>query len=208
MLNFLIAACLCGFIASAPVGPVNIQLANHCFAKRRRGIIYFLAGVIIVDLAYVALAFWSYFFLESSFQLDFGRAESIISGGLIMALGLYFLWKNQQRLNSNKTAALQLYRKAWQYFAEGFLLCASNLMLFMLWFFIAGIFEQYQMPVTSSSALLSLLVGIFIGDLLWFWLLLTWLHKKREQMNPRQTYRLQKLLAISLVLFGLFTACR
>ncbi len=198
---------ICGFIASAPVGPVNLWTAHWLLSRGRKTVIWFLAGVILVDLIYVFLGFWSYFFLSLDSVFQGGKGWEIAGGIFIMLVGFYSLAKNQKKATQpqpDHPSALQ----PWKAFLTGALLCASNSMLFIMWFFIAGVYDSYALAADHVLSLSAVLLGVLVGDLLWFGAFVRLLEKGLTRLRPINLNRLQNLIAISLVLFGLFTACR
>ncbi|GAB4398802.1 MAG: hypothetical protein OHK0053_18050 [Microscillaceae bacterium] len=202
-MTILLAAVLAGFIASAPVGPVNLWIVYRLLQNRQAPVMAFVWGVMVVDLGYVALGFGTYFFVSSQWFIDKGWH---IAGGLLMtAIGLISLFKNQQRV---KNTSATLAREAGQFFLTGLLLCASNVALSVLWFFIASLFEYYQLHILNYGHLLWVLVGVLAGDCLWFYGYVYAIRRGSRALTGLSAQRLQQLVAIAFILFGLFTACR
>lgn len=189
-----------------PVGPVNLWVAYSLLNQGKRAVFWFLCGVIVSDLAYVTFAFLSYFFWSSENGLfDLGKNWTILSGLFVMVLGIFFLVKNQSKI---ETITQKVSPKAdAKNFLTGLVLCASNAMLFVMWIFFAGIFASYGLILTNSWLVIWVVLGVLIGDILWFVAFVKVLEKGKTRISPSFNYRLQKILAIALVIFGLFTAC-
>lgn len=195
------------FLASAPVGPVNLYLAQTLLMQGKKNAWLFVIGVIISDLVYIFLGFWTFFFISDKSIFNFSAIWHVLTGLVIMALGFVSLLKKQQQIKQQDFKPLP---KSIPYtaFFTGLVLCASNVMLFVLWLFIAGLFDTYGFIPQNYFHLFLILLGSLIGDLVWFGLFIHYAKKGMSYLKPNHTYQLQKIIAISLVLFGLFTACR
>ncbi len=198
---------LSGFIASAPVGPVNLWTAHLMLNRGRFLTRWFVLGVILADMIYITTAISTYYFWPEASYLSLNGWEQILGGLFIMAIGLFSLIKNQKKIQRSDFNGGSGWAPIKSFFT-GLLICGSNSMLLLLWLFIAGIFRYYGIEIHSVSELLILLGGILLGDLLWFGGFMEMIHRGRTLIRPIHINRLQKIIAISLVLFGLFTACR
>ncbi len=197
---------IAGFVASSPPGPVNLWIASAVLKNPSGKVKYFVYGVILADLAYIALSFFFYFFFLTSTDFEIDKPWTILSGLLIAFIGLVGLIKNNQKIKNNPDKVV--YKQAFSYFFTGLLICASNLMLFIFWLFIANSMESYNLEITDPIQFVSFLGGIFIGDILWFFIFIWFVKKSSSHFKPQNLYRLQKIIAISIIIFGLFTACK
>lgn len=205
-LLFLVSL-IVGFTASAPIGPVNLWAGQLLISRGRKYVQWFLLGVILVDLTYVFLGFWSYFFLTGDGYLPFGKTWEIIGGIFIMMIGLASLAKNQKKAKENKLYR-QTHFQPLKVLFTGAALCASNAMLFIMWFFIAKTYAAYGLVSNTPLRLTIVLMGVLVGDVVWFSFFVRLVKKGLTKLRPININRLQKLIAVSLILFGLFTACR
>ncbi|NJL13595.1 MAG: LysE family transporter [Microscillaceae bacterium] len=202
-MTILLAAVLAGFVASAPVGPVNLWIVYRLLQNRQAPVMAFVWGVMLVDLGYVALGFSTYFFVSSHWAIDKGWH---IAGGLLMTgIGLISLFKNQQRIKKTSVSRVP---EAGKFFLTGLLLCASNVALSVLWFFIAGLFAYYQLVILHYWHLFWVLAGVLAGDCLWFYAYVYAIRRGSRALRGVSARRIQQLVALAFILFGLFTACR
>lgn len=208
LIYIFLSSLIFGFIASAPIGPVNLWTADLLIREGRNQVKWFLIGVILIDLTYVFLGFWSFFFLSDSETIFRASGWEIAGGIFIMMIGFYSLMKNQSKAHQPNFSAPKKSTGPWGAFFTGAFLCASNSMLFIMWLFIAGVYESYGLGIQRPSGLGFVLFGVLIGDIIWFYLFVRLLEAGLTRIKPINMRRLQNLIAISLVLFGLFTACK
>ncbi len=204
-ITLLFAAIFAGFVASVPVGPVNLWIAHKLLQNRYAPVIFFVFGVIVIDLLYVSAGFVAYFFVAES--INIGKFWHILGGLLMTGIGLMSLVKNRKKIKEDTSYPAPQYQKL-RFFLIGILLCASNVALSVLWFFIAGLFDYYQLAISNTSHLITVIVGVAIGDLIWFYAYIFGLKKGSRLLPTLSTSRLQTLIALALIVFGLFTACR
>ncbi len=204
-LTLLFASIFAGFVASVPVGPVNLWIAHRLLQNRYAPVLFFAFGVIIIDLMYVSAGFVAYFFVAES--INIGKIWHILGGLLMTGIGLMSLVKNRKKIKEDTSYPAPHYQKL-RFFLIGILLCASNVALSVLWFFIAGLFDYYQLAIKSTSHLVVVVLGVALGDLIWFYAYIFGLQQGSRLLPTISTNRLQTLVALALIVFGLFTACR
>lgn len=203
LVSFLVIGLISGFIASAPPGPVNLYLTQILLEKGKKATDKFIWGVILADLVYVVLGLSAYFFWSKNEWFNWGKPQEILAGLVIMGVGLWSLWKNQKKLEESNSS-----KKSTSSFWLGILICGSNSLLFVLWFFIASIYDEYGFAIQNNYQFSFALLGIFMGDLVWFYGYSYLAQKGLAFLKNTHLQKMQTLIAISLILFGLFTACR
>lgn len=204
---FLISI-LSGFVASMPIGPVNLWITQSAMTNRYQSITYFVVGVILADLVYVSLAFSSYFFwFQTDLMGGYDRLLGFVGGLIIMSVGIFNIIRNNKKVkNSFQNSSLKIQKYA--SFFTGLFLTISNAMVFVFWFFIAGVFESNALLVVNLGSLFLVVLGVMLGDTIWF-ALFTYLLKKGVAKIPQGSLaKMRLILAISLIIFGLFTACK
>ncbi len=204
-LSLFFAALLAGFVASVPVGPINLWIAHRMLQDKKSPVLYFVWGVIMIDLLYVGLGFATYFFVSS--QWSIGKFWHILGGLLMTGIGLISLLKNSQKIRQQHTDVPSS-RQKFHFFLTGVFLCASNVALSVLWFFIAGMFAYHTLILENFYALIPVLLGVGLGDFAWFYVYVFAIRRGSHLLPSVSTKRLQTLIALALIVFGLFTACR
>lgn len=204
---FLISI-LSGFVASMPIGPVNLWITQSAMTNRYQSIIYFVVGVILADIVYVSLAFSSYFFwLQTNFLGNYDRILGFVGGLIIMSIGIFNIIRNNKKVKNSfqkSSPKMQQYAS----FFMGLFLTLSNVMVFVFWFFVAGIFESNALIIVNLGSLLLVVIGVILGDATWF-VLFTYLLKKGVAKIPQANLaKMRLILAICLIIFGFITACK
>lgn len=194
------------FLASAPVGPVNLYLANYMLTKPHKAVQNYIWGVITADFTYIGIASGAYFFWLQDSGITLSPFWSIFSGVFIVILGLITLFKNQIPLF--KQAKLHPILSNHSDFGFGLMVCGSNVLLLMFWGFMSSILANNGMEINTLGKFLIWLMGILVGDLLWFKGFVWFLQPKLNKLSLTWTHRLQYLIAFSLIVLGLLTACR
>jgi threonine/homoserine/homoserine lactone efflux protein len=203
-ITLFLAAVLAGFVASVPIGPINLWIAHRLLQNRKAPVSYFVLGVILIDLIYVGLGFITYFFVSSQMSID--KFWHILGGLLMTGIGIMSLLKNSKKIRQQSSEEKISSQKI-PFLLTGIFLCASNVALSVLWFFIASIFDYYQLALQSPYQLLLILLGVGLGDIAWFYVYMLAIRHGSHFLPSISTHRLQTLIALALIVFGLFTAC-
>ena len=93
-LIYMFAGVIGGFCSSAPIGPINLWVADATLKNKDSELPVFLAGVIFCDMTYAGLASWGYYkWLEDG---PLYSVFSISGGAFLIVLGILgFLQKNR-----------------------------------------------------------------------------------------------------------------
>jgi threonine/homoserine/homoserine lactone efflux protein len=206
MFLLFLSGILMSFLASVPPGPVNLWLVNQALARPKSRHQAYIRGVMTADLTYIAAAMWSYFFWLKSTNLVISSELTFLSGIFITFLGLVSLWRNHQRLQKPKNDPnLSQYGED---YLTGLVICGSNIMLLVFWLFMANLLASYHLFMNEMTDYLAFMLGCLLGDWLWF-NGLVWLLRRGINLMPQNLlWRFQTLIALGLIAFGLFTACR
>ncbi len=193
MLTFLGLGILAGFVASTPLGPINMVFADRVLAKIQNQWTSFLSGVIIIDTLFAMLALWGFrSWLEALAANDFIVG---IGGGFLIILGLsqFFRDKVKMRYNLPKSGD----------FFKGILLCGFNPGFFIYWIFIADQIAEWK-NINSNDLVLVYGIGVALGNMLWFWVFFNILRKTSSGMGEKAIKIIRYSLAMVIILFGVF----
>jgi threonine/homoserine/homoserine lactone efflux protein len=194
------------FLASAPIGPVNLYLANYLLTKPSKAVRKYIIGVITADLTYITLASGAYFFWLKGSPLTLSPFWSIFSGIFIIILGLITLFKNQ--IPFFKQNELPPILGNHSDFGFGLIVCGSNVLLLVFWGFMSSVLVENGLEINTLGQFLIWLAGILSGDVLWFSGFVWFLQPRLNKLSLSWTQRLQYVIAFSLIVVGLLTACR
>ncbi|MEM7246090.1 MAG: LysE family transporter [Acidobacteriota bacterium] len=194
----LLAGVIGGFCSAAPIGPTNLWAADALLCGRARSYRWFVGGVIVADLLFVSLAAGG-----RAVVIDDGPTDEIITfagGMLLIALGIGLHLRRSSgaagptrpRRERSGPASLGL----------GVIMILSNPAFLMVWFYLLEILER-MLGAASLSVIGGFLLGVALGDLVWFSLFARLLSHGRKWMRPGSQRGLRTAIAGTFVLLGL-----
>lgn len=202
-MDLILKGVVTGFILSIMIGPVFFVLLETSIRKGIKAAIAFDLGVLINDIAYIAIAFLFYNQVE---QLSAGQDNSIlrlIGGTLFLGYGVYNYLKKVEGIaietDANKTKSMRSYLLL---ALKGFLLNLANPMVVFYWFSVMTLGAKDAAEGGSSSSML-----VFIGSILITFFSIDLLKIiGAKSLRPLVTKRLLKILnrfiGIIFVTFG------
>ena len=195
--SILIEGLIIGILVSIPMGPIGVLCIQRTIHQGRRSGFISGIGAASADssFAFIAgfgLTFITDFFKEQQFYLMFGGAIVLV----ILGLNLFFkdTIKEIRKIRFNKS-------NSFADFGSVFLLTLSNpitILFFGLVFTGLGIVKNNIMETGT------LIGGIFLGAVLWWFLLSTLVSLFRNFFRIRIIFWLNKIAGILIILFGLF----
>lgn len=194
---------ICGFCSSAPLGPINLWLANAVLEKGRNAkFLPYLSGVILSDLIFAGLAAWGFKY-ASKFE-NFSLYIALAGGLFLIFLGtmsIFRLLKNDaQDIANGKTTT---YKSAPKEFVLGMILCISNPAFLLFWTFVMGTLNKFHLSPNTIMTLGVFLFGIAAGDYLWFRTLIELAHKGKEKLGNQPIFVLRWIIAILFIAVGI-----
>ena len=193
----ILAGLISGFVASAPIGPINLLIAEYVMDHRGFDLNAFLVGVIFIDLVFAALAFFGYHKLLLDTSVE---NWLIFAGGIfVIALGIIGLLKKE----GGKVAGFRVKRPSkLAQFIKGVLLCGTNPAFLLFWIFVAGQINLIIQHEIGTIEILILLIAIGSGTSLWFYLYIKLLKKGLKRFNFSILTKIRKGISVSLILLG------
>jgi putative LysE/RhtB family amino acid efflux pump len=193
------AGLMIGFVAAAPIGPVNILVIQRTLQRTVQSAMILGLGAALGDALFCAIAAFGLAALME--QLDASKDMMRIVGGVIMLAFAIALWRSQPHLNQPGKKLPRARHLALAIFAMTVTNPAT-----ILWFvatFQAIGFADIGVATAQSARHSGLIVaGVFIGSLLW-WLCISgfaalWRHK----LTDRHLNVANHVAAVILVLSG------
>ena len=197
-----------GFLASTPLGPINLLIAHSVLSNQKPSYAAFLTGVILTDVAFAAMAFlgWATFFSNNPLQHEW----EIVGGIIIILFGVFFLRKsvlpNQfEDVEAAKSASNYEPTRTAREFLKGVILCGVNPGFIVFWVYIASQIQKYRMSTFDLPDIILLLLGVVLGNLLWFRLYI-WILYKGSTRFKNHTLKFVRLgISLLLMVLGAFT---
>lgn len=188
-----------GILISAPMGPIGMLVIQRTLLKGRWPAFFTGIGAAFSDLAYCLLTG-----LGISFITDFIETHQFglqILGGIVLAaFGLYLFRKNPTRALNN-TSSVPTSNNYVTDTITGFLLTFSNPLIL---FFIIGLFARFNFILTEYGTH-HYIVGymmIFVGALLWWYLVTTLVNMLRQRFNVRSLWLINRIIGGVLILMA------
>ena len=202
LIQDIISAIPLGFFLSFMIGPVFFVLLETSVVKGFRAAIVFDLGVILADIVFITIAFFSSYRLIQSIKDD---PALFIFGGLVMlTYGIISFVNNrkqEKKFNIDEIDPKELAKtKYFSLFVKGFFLNFINIGVLGFWLAIL-ITIGPQLELKTSRMLTfftTLIVTYFITDI--FKILLA--KQLRNQLNQKNILLIKKLISIVLIVCG------
>ncbi|TBX71204.1 LysE family translocator [Flavobacterium silvisoli] len=201
LLNDILSAIPLGFFLSFMIGPVFFVLLETSVVKGFRAAVMFDLGVVLADVIFILIAFFSSYRLIQSIKDD---PALFIFGGLVMlTYGIISFAKNRKESKKSideidpKELAKTNY---FSLFIKGFFLNFINIGVLGFWLAILiTIGPQLQLnPTRMLTFFTTLILSYFVTDI--FKILLA--KQLRNQLNPKNILLIKKFISIVLIICG------
>ena len=201
MIEDIITGIPLGIFLSFLVGPVFFVLLETSAVKGFRAAFVFDLGVVLADILFIAIAYFSSYRLIQTIKND--PAIFIFGGIMMLTYGIIsFLKLKKVSKKVDEIAVDELIKKNYLgLFFKGFFLNFINVGVLLFWFMILITIgpklalETSRMVTFFTTVLLTYLL-VDIGKIL--------LAKQlRSQMTPPNILKIKKVISILLVIFGL-----
>lgn len=203
MLNDIISAIPLGFFLSFMIGPVFFVLLETSVVKGFRAAIIFDLGVVLADIIFILIAYFSSYRLIQSIKDD---PALFIFGGLVMlTYGIisYVKNKKESKRSIDEEDPIELAKNNYlTLFIKGFFLNFINIGVLGFWLAILiTIGPQLQLKASRMITFFSTLIIVyFITDI--FKILLA--KQLRNKLNPKNILIIKKFISIVLIISGVF----
>ena len=195
--EFLLKGLIVGFLASIPIGPVGVLCIQRTINKGRFSGLFSGMGAATVDaffalVAALGLTYIINFIEEQHFYIQ------LIGGVILIILG-------SRIFNTNPIKQIRKHRRKKNkliedFFSVLFLTLSNPLAIFL---FIAA-FAGIGMVTSKDSSLKSSLIvlGVFIGAMLWWFTLTFLVDLFRKHFRLKQLWWINKIAGIIIIVFG------
>jgi len=199
MIEDIQAAIPLGFFLSFMIGPVFFVLLETSATKGFRAALVFDLGVIIADIFFIALAYFSSFQLLENLSNQPGL---YVFGGMILTVyGVVLVLKKQKVSEENPDEILVEKTNYLGLFVKGFLLNFINIGVLVFWLAIViGFGSTLNNEPNRVLVFFGTLIGAyFVTDI--FKILLA--KQLKRKLTPARIIKVKKLLGLILVICGI-----
>lgn len=204
LLQDILSAIPLGFFLSFMIGPVFFVLLETSVVKGFRAALFFDLGVILADIVFITIAFFSSYRLIQTIKDD---PALFIFGGLVMlTYGIISFINNRKEAKKIKLDEIDPTELAktnyLSLFIKGFFLNFINIGVLGFWLAILiTIGPQLELKTSRMLTFFStLIVTYFVTDI--FKILLA--KQLRRKLNPKNILLVKKIISIVLIVSGIF----
>lgn len=202
MIEDILTAIPLGFFLSFMIGPVFFVLLETSVVKGFRAAVVFDLGVVLADVIFILIAYFSSYRLIQSIKDD---PALFIFGGLVMlTYGIIALVKNKKaKKNIDPEDPAELAKNNYfNLFFKGFFLNFINIGVLGFWLAILiTIGPKLQLdPARMFTFFTAVIVSYFVTDI--FKILLA--KQLRSKLNPNNILLIKKAISIVLIISGVF----
>lgn len=205
MIHEYINAVLLGFGLSFMVGPVFFTLIETSITKGVRAAIIFDLGVVLADISFILVSYYSSFALLEKIQDD--PRLFLIGGIVLIAYGLYTIfYKRTKKLVTDKNLVVIENNNYLGLFVKGFFLNAINIGILAFWLAVViAVSSGLQMDelrilkyflVVIFTFLLTDLIKILIAKQL------------KKKLTPIVLRKIRQVLGVFFIIFGVILAAK
>ena len=202
LLKDILSAIPLGFFLSFMIGPVFFVLLETSVVKGFRAAIFFDLGVVLADIVFITIAFFSSYRLIQSIKDD--PALFIFGGIVMLTYGIISFINNRKEAKKAKLDEIDPGELAktnyFSLFIKGFFLNFINIGVLGFWLAIL-ITIGPQLELKTSRMLtffITLIVTYFITDI--FKILLA--KQLRNKLNPKNILLIKKFISVVLIVCG------
>lgn len=201
MFNDILAGIPFGIVLAFTIGPVFFVLLETSATKGIRSALIFDIGVILADIVFIILAYYS-----TNNLLDKVKDDPnflIFGGGLLIVYGLISFIKTSRSFRSivKEYHKVEIQKNYWKLFIKGFLLNFINIGVLIGWL---GFIVIGTSITTSKNGVLlfisSMLISYFITDII----KILAAKRLKNKLTPRRIFKTKKVVALFILIFGVF----
>lgn len=196
--QMIISGLLIGILVSAPMGPVGILIIQRTLNKGRWAAFFTGIGAGLSDLLYCMLTGFGLSFI-TDFISENEMLLQIIGSVVLVAFAIYLFQKNPARsLRKRKENKTSFFKDL----VTGFLFTFSNPLIL---FFIIGLFGRFNflLPEYQYYHYVAGYASIFIGAMLWWYMITFIINKIRAHFNVRSMWFLNRIIGMILIVMAL-----
>ncbi len=192
---FVAFGLLIGFFAAVPLGPINVYVVSQ--TMKRDFFHGMLAGLTacLLDAVYCLAALIG-ISAVNALLLRFGLIFKVGAAVLLTLIGIRLI------LHANENPAVRdatkPVSKTPRPVITVVLLYASNPTLYVFWLGVAGVVSAHKMIVPVRPYQFAFAMAVGLGSLLWYFLLVRYVHKYHHLLKPRTFRTIFVILAVFL----------
>ncbi len=189
------------FIASIPVGAVNMAIVTATLNKGRKSAFFIGLGAVLAEIIYCLIPLFGFGYLIEENKVVLHGMYWIAIPVLII-IGLWTI------SNRNRAAVKGMRQKgkanSGNEFFYGFSLCVSNPMVFFFWSQITATFFSLELVTHEAASMGSFLLGVPTGTLILYAGIIAVAYKQRRRISLRARAMINLIVGLIFILLGFY----
>jgi threonine/homoserine/homoserine lactone efflux protein len=191
-----------GFVGSMPLaGPIAVLVLMSGLRGAMRSGMAIAIGAAIAEAAYAFFAYWGMGELIARFPV-LAIASRALAALFLLALGVYFLLQKDALVSKAEAPRERLHGS----FALGLGITALNPTFLATWSAAVTVLHSMQLVPRSLAAAAPFALGVALGIVGWFWLMLLGIRRWRDRFQPTTIRRALQLVGVVLLASGVWAA--
>jgi L-lysine exporter family protein LysE/ArgO len=201
-----VAGLLSGFVASIPVGPINVTILNE---GARRGFVWAMLiglGAVCMEVIYCGLAFAGF---SSLFESRLMRASmELFSFLLMLFLGLKYLLAKSVASTTPSVERIEHKLHPHTAFMTGFVRVLGNPAVLLFWITLSATLISHEWMADTWPSKLACVVGAGLGGFGWFTLLSYLVSRGQGKFSSKTLLRMSQISGACLLLAAAIISVR
>lgn len=195
---YLLRGILVGIAVSIPLGPIGVMIVQRTLTRGNWAGFFSGVGAAISDLVYALIAGYG-FSLIITF-IDSHRLSLQVGGGaVLMAFGVYtFLQNPIKQIRAPRKSNINY----WQDVVSTFALTITNPLAVFTFLIIFTSFDVF-VEAQEKNLIYVVLIGVFLGALLWWMHLTLLVGLFRRYINIRRLWWINKISGVTIAVIAL-----
>jgi len=198
--TFMILAFITGLMMSfmgsmIPTGPIALMVINRGMSRQKLSALCLASGAALAEAGYALLAYLGVDFALSR-HLWQSSLLRMFAGAILIGFGALCLFDghaSQKRIISHDYTGTS--------FLLGLSIAGLNPTLLITWTGAVAVARAIGL-ISGIHAAPGFAIGVIVGPILWFWILLRILSRHGEFANPKTVRIIEKVLPIALLVLG------
>ena len=202
MIQDILTAIPLGIFLSFLIGPVFFVLLETSAVKGFRAALVFDLGVVLADIAFILIAYFSSYKLIESLKND--PAIFIFGGILMLTYGIISFIKLKKLKNEVSEQEIEFVFQKKDYnalFIKGFLLNFINVGVLLFWFLI--LITVGPKLELETSRMITFFTSVILTYLFVDTGKIVLAKQLKHKMTPKNTLTIKKIISILLIVFGI-----
>lgn len=191
-----ITGLLMSFIGSMiPTGPVALIVIKRGLGRQKLGALFIVFGAAVAEAGYALFAYLGIDFALSRYPVQTSILR-IIVGIILLGFAMVYIFDSHVPKPKNTSG-----KYAGANFLLGLSIAGLNPTFLVTWTAVVAVARGAGL-ISGIHAAPGFVLGVIIGPILWFWILLVILTRHVEDMRPDILRKMEKALPVVLIILA------